>query len=372
MQRRTPEPVDSAYVESLHALAARCGLDHVGVAPASVMRRARAALIERKHNGLSDTMQFTYRNPARSTDPSRTVVGARSLLVAAHSYVLDEPASPEGPCATVARYAWVDHYAPLRLGLQILADKLRADGYAAVACADDNAIVDREAAWLAGLGWFGKNANILVPGRGSFFVLGSVITTAPLPPAAEPMADGCGSCRRCLDSCPTAAIVAPGVVDAGRCLAWLLQRPGVFPRELRGALGTRIYGCDDCQTVCPPTMQAARRVVPDANDHTQAWVPLIELLRSSDECILQRYGRWYIAERNPMWIRRNALIALGNSAGHATDERVADVLRDYLASAEPILRAHAVWAAAQLGRRELLPTVDADPVVAEELAATLR
>ena len=372
MQRRIPEPIDDAYLVSLRDLAARCGLDHLGIAPATVMQRARDALIERKRVGLHDTMQFTYRNPQRSTEPDAAVSGAQSMIVAARSYVLEPPPQPAGPYASVARYAWVDHYEPLRFGLQNLVRKLRDDGYKAVAFSDDNSVVDREAAWLAGLGWFGKNANVLLPGAGSFFVLGSVITTAPLPPAGEPVADGCGSCQRCIDGCPTAAIVAPGVVDAGRCLAWLLQRPGVFPREFRAALGDRIYGCDECQTVCPPTMRFERRshdgrLEGDQNAHAQAWVPLINLLRADDATILAEYGRWYLADRNPMWLRRNALIALGNAATHADDERVAGVLRDYLVHAEPMLRAHAVWAAAHLGLHHMLPVSDPDPVVRDEL-----
>ncbi len=320
-------------------------------------------------------MQFTYRNPERSTDPSQAVTGARAMLVAARSYMMDEPDPPPTPYGAVARYAWIDHYAPLRAGLQEIVNTLRADGYRAVAFADDNSVVDREAAWLGGLGWFGKNANLLVPGAGSFFVLGSVITTAPLPPAKSPVADGCGSCRRCLDGCPTGAIVAEGVVDAARCLAWLLQRPGVFPREYRVALGNRIYGCDTCQTVCPPTVRFDRRVttrgadtVAEVQAEVQAWVPLLRLLEQDDETLLAEYGRWYLADRDPIWLRRNALIALGN-VGVKTDEQVALVLRRYLVHAEPMLRAHAVWAAARIGHLDMLPAHDAHTLVAEELAA---
>ncbi len=370
---RIPEPrqivpINAAYMTSLRDLGRRCGLDHIGVAPADVMERARTALQSRKRAGLHDTMQFTYRNPERSTDPSAAVAGARSLLVAARSYVLDEPPTPLGPYAAVARYAWVDHYEPLRFGLQNIVRQLRSDGYRAVAFADDNSVVDREAAWLAGLGWFGKNANVLLPGAGSFFVLGSVITTAPLPVAASPVPDGCGSCQRCIDGCPTAAIVAPGVIDAGRCLAWLLQRPGVFPREFRIALGNRIYGCDECQTVCPPTVRFERRTSANQNDHVHAWVPVIELLDADDQTLLERYGRWYLADRNPMWLRRNALVVLGN-CGDAADADVVRVIRQYVADREPILRAHAVWAAARLGLRDLLPGHDPDPLVRDELLA---
>src|SRR5687767_2758322 len=159
-------------------------------------------------------MEFTYRNPERSTDPSAAVRGARSVVVGARPYLVPEPPPGDALHARVARYAWTDHYAPLREGLRAIAHRLRADGWRAVVFADDNSIVDREVAHQAGLGWFGKNANLLVEGAGSWFVLGCVITDAPLPAAAEVAADGCGSCRRCVDACPTGAIVAPGVVDA--------------------------------------------------------------------------------------------------------------------------------------------------------------
>jgi epoxyqueuosine reductase len=340
--------IDAAYVDALRALGAEHGLDHIGFAPATVMDRARTALVERKRSGLSDSMEFTYRNPARSTDPSRAVTGARALVVAARSYAFDAPAPPsDAPHGAVARYAWVDHYAPLRAGLWAIARKLRADGFKAVPFADDNSVVDREAAWLAGLGWFGKNANVLLPGAGSFFVLGSVVTTAPLPTSRAPMADGCGACRRCIDGCPTGAIVAPGVVDASRCLAWLLQRPGVFPLEHRAALGGRMYGCDECQLVCPPTVRSSRHVTA-APDGAQPWVGLIEVLDADDETILATWGRWYIHDRNPMWVRRNALVALGN-VGSADNRDVVRVLTVYLSHREPILREHAAWAANRLG-----------------------
>ena len=150
-------------------------------------------------------------------------------------------------------------------------------GIRAVVFADDNSIVDREVAYLAGIGWFGKNANLLIPGAGSWFVLGCVVTTAEYP-VGTPLADGCGSCRRCLDGCPTGAIVAPGVVDANRCLAWLVQQPGTFPLEYRETLGDRFYGCDDCQTVCPPTVRHGRHHTVALGDDAQAWVDVLDVL----------------------------------------------------------------------------------------------
>src|SRR5206468_10088510 len=139
--------------------------------------------------------------------------------------------APHGPCGRVAAYAAQDAYGPLRAGLGAIAARLHEVGWQARVLVDDNALVDREAAYRAGLGWYGKNANVLLPGAGSWFVLGSVVTDAPLPAADHEVPDGCGSCTRCIDACPTGAIVAPGVVDARRCLAWLVPARGPFPGE---------------------------------------------------------------------------------------------------------------------------------------------
>ena len=378
--KRNSPPVDTtdpAYLESLLQFARELGLDRVGVTDAAPLSRARVAIDDRKARGLSDTMGFTYRNPSRSTDPNTAVEGARSIIVAARSYHSDQPDHPGGVSARVARYAQDDHYTPLRQALQKVALRLRADGYRAVVFADENNLVDREVAYRAGLGWFGKNANILLPGAGSFFSLGSIVTTAVLSPAAQPAPDGCGTCRACYDECPTQAIVADGVIDARRCLAWLVQKPGVFPREFRVALGDRLYGCDDCQTSCPPTVRLHTRhharIAPIAGPG--AFVDVIELLNESNESLLEKYGSWYLADRDPRWLRRNGLIILGNIAPVNNSARensvmspVEQVLRRYLRDIDPMLRLHALWAAVRLGRRDLVESlaVDADESVREE------
>ena len=378
--KRNSPPVDTtdpAYLESLLQFARELGLDRVGVTDASPLSRARVAIDDRKARGLSDTMGFTYRNPSRSTDPNTAVEGARSIIVAARSYHSDQPDHPGGISARVARYAQDDHYTPLRQALQKVALRLRADGYRAVVFADENNLVDREVAYRAGLGWFGKNANILLPGAGSFFSLGSIVTTAVLAPASQPAPDGCGTCRACYDECPTQAIVADGVIDARRCLAWLVQKPGVFPREFRVALGDRLYGCDDCQTSCPPTVRLHSRhharIAPIAGPG--AFVDVLELLNESNEGLLEKYGSWYLAERDPRWLRRNGLIILGNIApvGSSVVENsamspVEQVLRRYLGDIDPMIRLHALWAAVRLGRRDLVESlaVDADESVRDE------
>ena len=362
------------YTEQLLSLGRNSGLHQVGVASAEVLHRARQALNERKSQGLHNQMQFTYRNPNRSTDPTATLPSAKSVIVGALSYSTQMPEQPEKLSARVARYVWSDYYAQLRESLRQIAKQLESDGFRAVVLADDNAIVDREVAYQAGLGWFGKNSNLLIAGAGSYFVLGCVVTNAPLVFAEKQVDDGCGSCRRCLDNCPTQAIIAPGVVDANKCLAWLLQKPGVFDRDFRVALGDRLYGCDDCQEVCPPTVRFEKRasVVVDElvkhDDHATAWVSVQKVLLADDESLLKEFGAWYIANRDPKWLRRNALVILGN-IGDANDKLVVELLHKYCNHSDAILRSHAVWAAARLGLNHLLPLSEDDEIVLAELRA---
>jgi len=354
----------SQYAGQLVSLGIAAGLHRVGITGADVLHRAREVLTERKSLGLHNEMQFTYRNPTRSTDPTSTMPTARSIIVGARSYATEMPIKPDQISARIARYAWADYYEQLREGLAQIASQLRADGWRAIILADDNSIVDREVAYQAGLGWYGKNANLLIEGAGSYFVLGSVITDAPLEPSTKTVEDGCGSCRRCIDNCPTQAIVAPGVVDARKCLAWLLQKPGIFDSAYRIALGDRLYGCDDCQEVCPPTVRHA--IVEEQNGKTQAWASVMSVLNLDDKTLLENFKAWYISDRDPKWLRRNALIILGNVA-NASDQDTQNILKRYLVDRDPILRAHAVWAAGRLGLKQFLPTTDSDPIVQAEL-----
>ena len=353
----------AAYTKQLLALGAANGIDRLGVAPAATMQRARDTLHARKAVGLHDTMQFTYRNPDRSTNPQVSVPNAQAMIVGACSYAADAPLAPQQLSARVARYAWANYYESLRAGLGAVSAALQADGWNAQVFVDHNALVDRESAYLAGLGWYGKNANLLINGAGSFFVLGSVVTDAPLVVNERPVDDGCGACKRCLDSCPTNAIVEPGVIDAAKCLAWLVQKPGVFNREYRVALADRVYGCDSCQDVCPPTIRLGITTKPSV---VRAWVPVLQMLEMDDAQLLESVGQWYIADRNPVWVRRNLLIVLGN-IGNASDEAVRNAIQKFCTHAEPMLRAHAIWSAARLGLNQFIPATDEDSTVAEEL-----
>jgi epoxyqueuosine reductase len=347
------------------------GLEVLAATGAAPFDDTRAVLEQRRARGLAGTMQFTYRNPRRSTDPDRTLPGAATLIAGAVSYHREVPDAPQdrGPLARVARYVWADDHERLLRGLGAVADHLEAGGYRACVVADQNHLVDRAVAARAGLGWYGKNANLLLPGRGSWYLLGTVVTDAPLsssgvgivgaPPAVE-VPDGCGTCERCLPACPTGAIVAPGVVDARRCLSWILQDDGDIAEQWGEAVGDRIYGCDDCQDVCPPNRVELRRAAPGgrgepapAGETDRAWVPVLELLAATDAELLARYGRWYLAHRDPRYLRRNALVVLGN-IGDGDDPDVRGALARAIDGPDELLASHARWSAMRLGCDDLV------------------
>jgi epoxyqueuosine reductase len=367
-------------LDTLAAIGRSAGLCAVGVCRTEPFSEVAAVLHERKQAGLHGGMQFTYRNPDRSTDPARLVPGAAALIVGALEFEADtgDPPSDGGPYARVAAYARSDHYTALRAALETMAEPLRAAGHRAVVSADENGLVDRAAAHRAAIGWWGKNSNILVPEVGSLVVLGAVVTDAPLAPVDPnpPVADGCGSCRQCLDGCPTGAIIAPGTVDARRCLAWLVQTDGVFNPDYRVALGDRIYGCDDCSDVCPPNRVRVRltrraRPRPDpAQPHASAgrgaWVPVLDILDSSDHDLMAGFGRWYIPRREPRYLRRNALVVLAN-VGNPSDSRVRAAVNRALRDDDPLIRAHAVWCARRLGFGLQALSEPDDPLVIAEL-----
>jgi epoxyqueuosine reductase len=354
-----PRPDATAGTDALRdrvvSVVEEAGAAAVGVCGVEPLDEARAVIEQRKADGLHGAMAFTYRNPARSCDPTSALPSARTAVVVAVAYPSARepapvpPAGPRPAAGAVARYAATGAYDLLHEVLAAGAEALRSAGWRAVVVFDDNALVDRAIAHRAGIGWLGKSANLLVPGAGSYVVLGTVLTDAPLAdagPAPEPVADQCGTCRRCLDGCPTGAIVGPGVLDASRCLSWLLQAEGDFPAEHREALGDRLYGCDECQEVCPPNRRAPE--VERAPGGTGDRVGLEWVLTAADEDLMARLGAWYVPRRDPRYLRRNALVVLGN-VGDPSDPAVVALLRRWACSGDEMLSSHAAWAAGRLG-----------------------
>lgn len=342
------------------------GCAAVGVASADPFDEARNHLAERKALGMHGGMHFTFGDPERSTDIRRSFPWAKALLVAGYAYVPQSgsPGLLAPNSGRVARFATQDHYAGLRRALNGAATFLRRVGYQAEPVVDDNRLVDRAAAVRAGVGWWGKNTMVLAPGTGPWMLLGSVVTDAELDPTA-PMVRDCGTCEACLPACPTGALVAPGVLDARLCLAHLLQAPGWIPRGLRVAVGDRIYGCDDCLDACPPGAKLEATALPEPR------LRLLDLITLSDAEMLSRFGHFYIPRRRASFLRRNILVALGNSG----DAAAVPVLLRYLRDGEPMLRAHAAWALGQLGlpaAAEALAeaaALEQDDAVSEEIAA---
>ena len=336
-------------INELEETGRRCGLDAFGVTTADPFEQALVRIEELKERGLHGDMWFTFGRPERSTDPRRIVEGARSIIVGAIDYHRDGPDGEPDNSGAVARYVWHSYYHQLEEALLSVAEILRGAGWAAEVVLDDNRLVDRAAAHRAGLGWFGKNTNLLIGDLGSWFVLGCVVTDCELPTAPEPMPGACGTCVRCQVECPTGALDEEGVLDARRCLAWLLQADGVFPIEHRIALGRRIYGCDDCQEVCPFNSRITRaRELRPSSENADIEVGLVELLKSDDDELMARFGHWYIPRRRPEYLRRNALVALGNT-GSPGEPAVRQALEVCLGSESSIVRSHAVWTAKRLG-----------------------
>lgn len=358
--------------------AAEAGLDAHGVTDASPFVEARHQIEARKAAGLHAGMHFTYGRPERSTDPGRLLPGAASIVVGALAYHRASTSrASTGTHAAVARYVWEPFYGQLGEGLEHIASQLRVLGHEAVVAVDDNRMVDRAAAYRAGLGWFGKNTNLLLGDLGSWFVLGAVVTTAIIDPAPAAMADGCASCTRCQTGCPTGALDVAGQLDARRCLAWLVQADGIFPVEFRVALGDRIYGCDDCQTVCPPNTKRVRLLPsPHVDSAARTTVDVLELLALDDAELMERFGAWYIPRRRPEYLRRNAAVVLANVArpqdAGQSDPQLVAALERLVSSASVIEAAHGVWAARRLGYDEVLaPLINADRPLAAEVMAEL-
>ncbi len=330
-----------ALIDDLAQIAGDAGCSGVGVAGADPFPDERDQLRRRLADGSSAGLTFTYRDPETATDVRRSFPWAERLVVLAHPYLpaAGAPGPPTPGTGRVARFATADHYQPLRAALAAVADRLAATGHRAEALCDDSRLSDRAAAVRAGIGWRGKNTMVLAPGVGPWVLLGTVVTDALLP-VSEPTSRTCGSCTACLPACPTGALVAPGVLDARRCLAAIAQQPGAIPRQYRSALRDRLYGCDDCIEACPP----GSRLLLSSTDR-RGRVDLAAILDADDAAIRADLGHWYLPKADPVTVRRNALVALGNTGG---DDAV-PLLARFLDHRRPVLRLHAAWALGAIG-----------------------
>jgi epoxyqueuosine reductase len=323
----------------LSRLAEELGLDVVGAAPVSAYDETERHIRERRARGLFADMRFTMARPEVSCHPETLVDGARTVVSAALCYWADGGEAPAGH-GRLPRYTWYDAYSELREKLGALGGRL---GGAYRVLVDANQHVDREAAARSGVGFYGKNTMLITRRFGSWVVLGTLITVAELEPT-PPLDADCGSCTLCIEACPTGALDEPGVLDANRCLSYWTQSGDSIPDPYRVELGAHVYGCDICHDVCPWNRGVEKRRAgleppPDAEPH----VSLVDWLEASDEELAQRYDRLFVPRNDPRYLRRNALVALGNTGGDPS------LARRYAESDDELLREHAEWALERLG-----------------------
>ena len=295
------------------------GFDLCGVARAESYPEL-TFLTEWLGRGYAATMDWMPRSAERRADVRNVVPGARSVIVTATLYNTSRPYSSDlGPdVARISRYAWGDDYHDvLKARLDSLLAWMRMQSpetFDARAYVDTGPVQERVYAQYAGLGWIGKNTCLINPEIGSWIFLGEIITTLELEPDAEGL-EQCGSCTRCLDACPTGALVEPGVLDSARCLSYLtIEHRGDVPDAYQAAIGTHVYGCDICQEVCPYNQPA-----PASSD--DAWQPragldlpgLVELSSRSDDELRTLIKGTPMTRAKVAGLRRNLSIALANS-----------------------------------------------------------
>ena len=373
--------------------AQRLGFDLVGIGPAQLLTgadRYTAWLA----NGYQGEMTYLARPDAiaKRQDLSLMLPGVRSVVAVGINYhsVAPDPGLHADPSrGVIAGYAWGDDYHDLlisrlgQLGAFAQAEAGRSVAYRAFA--DTGPILERDLAVGAGVGFIGKNSSLIHPRLGSWLLLGEILLTVDLAPAFATSAltkeqivpDGtCGSCSRCLDTCPTNALVAPYIVDARRCISYLtIELRGAIPRELRPLIGNHLFGCDVCQQVCPwnrrfarPTAEAAFQPRPGL-----AAPRLLDLMALDEEDFRTRFARSPVERSKRRGLLRNVAVALGNWGDPAAVPALADALRDQ----EPLIRGHAAWALGRIATPgacrslEQAATTETDEWVHDELRLAL-
>jgi epoxyqueuosine reductase len=366
--------------DALKSRARELGFCAVGVTGADRFSEAEAAAAERTKEGLMDGLSWWSEARAHaSADPRRATPDAHSIIALAfpHPSSQDSPSPTRGggpgppahasralvrserlrrsgggaPRGRIAGYALGgDYHEVLLERMEPLLAMLREQGHVAKTYVDHGWMLDRAAAARAGLGWLGKNTNLLVPGVGSSVLLAEIVTSAELE-RDQPLNKTCGGCDACMRVCPTGALIEPGVLDNRRCISfWTIEHRGVIPLDIRPLIGDWIFGCDLCQEICPINV-SPRAAAPDTQA-LMAFGPTIEarprleeLLALDDDSFRARFRNSAVWRTRRSGLLRNACIALGNVADRASAPALAGALEDQ----EPLVRGHAAWALGRLG-----------------------
>ncbi len=380
----TGAPVRPTIVATLKAKARALGFEACGVTSADPPPEMRERLAAWLADGAEGDMAWMADTFARRADPRVLMRNAKSLVMLGLNY-----GPTEDPLAAIARKTCgaISVYARNRDYHDVIKGKLKELAAWLVAAArpkeadvkvfvDTAPLMEKPMAALAAIGWQGKHTNLVSRDFGSWLLLGAILTDLELEPDA-PEADHCGTCRACLDACPTDAFPAPYQLDARRCVSYLtIEHKGPIPRALRPAIGNRIYGCDDCLAVCPWNKFAAlgREAKLAAREDLNA-PPLGELARLDDPAFRARFSGSPIKRIGRARFLRNVLVAIGN----AGDPALVDAALNLIADDEPLVRGAAVWALARtLAERDFAALAAAraeeetDPQVAPEWRAAVR
>ncbi len=362
--------------------AIKCGFDLVRITGADEFARDRDAALARIKAGQMDGLPwYTESRVRRGADPQTLLPGAKSIICLGLSYLdTEDSGRPATGGGNAARYARVKDYhramkRRMKAFVRGLEDHLESS-IEAKWYVDDGPMLDRAAAARSGLGWFGKSTNILTPSHGSWVLLGQVITDLDLEPD-PPLQKTCGACVRCIDDCPTGAIVAPFVVDNERCISYqTIENRGVIPLAMRPLIGDWIFGCDICQDVCPVNRKAEKPLQPIQMAEavgSSGQLDLVELLAVSEEEFRTRFQGTSIMRAKRIGLQKNACVALGNNR----DESSVVALVSALKTAEPLVRGHAAWALGQIATADAIRSLEqsaaseSDAYVLEEIEAAL-
>lgn len=340
----------AALTQAVKARALALGFDRVAVGPADPPDHSGAfeAWLDA---GYAGEMGYLQRGRAERLDPRRLLPGARSAIAVAFNYYQGDPPGAEA-WAPVARYAWGrDYHDLMRPRLERLCDLIReAAGHAVRTrvAVDTSAVLERDLAARAGLGWVGKNTNLLHPELGSWFFIGIVLTTAELD-FDGPLPDRCGTCRACLDACPTGAFLEPYILDARRCISYLtIEHRGPIAEDLREPMGEWMFGCDLCQTVCPWNGKVPVTGEPALLPAGEP-LSLPTVLQMTEEDFRGRFNGTPLMRAKRRGLLRNVAVALGNRK----DPAAIPALTRALSDPESLVREHAAWALARIAGEEM-------------------
>jgi len=328
------------------------GFQQAGIS-AGTLAQDEAHLERWLAEGHHGAMAYMATHGRKRSRPAELVPGTLRVVSLRMDYGVDDDETcwatlGDGERAYIARYALGrDYHKVLRTRLQKLADRIAETvgpfGYRAFV--DSAPVLERALARDAGLGWIGKNTCTINSKAGSWFFLGELYTDLPLP-IDEPATEHCGTCTRCIEVCPTQAILAANVLDARRCISYLtIENPGAIPPEFRKALGNRIFGCDDCQLVCPWNKFAKRHTLPDFEARNGLeHATLLELFGWEEDEFLQRTEGSAIRRTGHVGWLRNIAVALGNAPHSAA---VVEALQRRAEHPSPLVREHVAWALAE-------------------------